>query len=149
MSFSKRAFEELNKYKLVINFDAKDEKDAENFIASLNVSDLIDHLEIDKGKSMKKIDIEQVDIVDAKNLANRLVEHAIIETPIAELLVKRLQSMVVSFATNLFLRDKDAYEQYLNLDGERSLQKYGRETYWNADDYKIDRGDSDEQSNQD
>ena len=80
----------------------------------------------EKGKSMKEIDIEQVDIVDAKNLANRLVKHAIIETPIAELLVKRLQSMVVTFAVNLFLRDKDAYEQYLNLEGEKSLQKYGR-----------------------
>tara|TARA_R100001594_G_scaffold56800_1_gene90716 strand:+ start:2733 stop:3023 length:291 start_codon:yes stop_codon:yes gene_type:complete len=93
MSFSKRAFEELN----------------------------------EKGKSMKEIDKEQVDIVDAKNLANRLVQHAIIETPIQELLVKRLQTMVVTFATNLFLRDKDAYEQYLKLEGEKSLQKYGGE----------------------
>ena len=93
MSFSKRAFEELN----------------------------------EKGKSMNEIDKEQVDIVDAKNLANRLVQHAIIETPIQELLVKRLQTMVVTFATNLFLRDKDAYEQYLKLEGEKSLQKYGGE----------------------
>ena len=76
---------------------------------------------------MKEIDKEQVDIVDAKNLANRLVQHAIIETPIQELLVKRLQTMVVTFATNLFLRDKDAYEQYLKLEGEKSLQKYGGE----------------------
>ena len=91
MSFSKRAFEELN----------------------------------EKGKSMKEIDKEQVDIVDAKNLANRLVQHAIIETPIQELLVKRLQTMVVTFATNLFLRDKDAYEQYFKLEGEKSLRKYG------------------------
>ena len=102
MSFSKRAFEELN----------------------------------NKGKSMKEIDKEQVDIVDAKNLANRLVAHAELETPaMAELLIKRLKSMVVTFATNLFLRDKDAYEQYLNLEGEKSLQKYG--------------GELDEQSNQD
>ena len=92
VSFSKRAFEELN----------------------------------EKGKSMNEIDKEQVDIVDAKNLANRLVAHAEFETPaMAELLIKRLKSMVVTFATNLFLRDKDAYEQYLKLEGEKSLQKYG------------------------
>ena len=68
VSFSKRAFEDLNKYKIVINFDAKDEKDAENFIASLNVSDLIDHLEIEKGKSMNEIDIK-----DAKILAEKVI----------------------------------------------------------------------------
>ncbi len=91
MSYSKRAFEELN----------------------------------EKGKSMKDIGKNKVDIVDAKNLANRLVQHAIIETPMPELLVKRLQTMVVTFAVNLFLRDEDAYEQYLKLEGEKSLEKYG------------------------
>ena len=92
VSFSKRAFEELN----------------------------------EKGKSMNEIDKEQVDIVDAKNLAIRLVHHAEYETPaMAELLIKRLKSMVITFATNLFINDKDAYEQYLKLEGEKSLQKYG------------------------
>jgi hypothetical protein len=92
VSFSKRAFEELN----------------------------------EKGKSMNEIDKEQVDIVDAKNLANRLVAHAELEPAAnAELLIKRLKSMVVTFATNLFLRDKDAYEQYFKLEGEKSLRKYG------------------------
>ena len=92
VSFSKRAFEELN----------------------------------EKGKSMNEIDKEQVDIVDAKNLANRLVAHAELEPAYnAELLVTRLKSMVVTFATNLFINDKDAYEQYLKLEGEKSLQKYG------------------------
>ena len=112
MSFSKRAFEDLKKYKLVIYFDAVDEKDAENFIASLNVSDLIDHLEIEKEKSMNAIDIK-----DANALANKIVSR------IDDNDAQTMKLMAITFATKLFVADPETYNQYVTLDGELDLMK--------------------------
>ena len=112
VSFSKRAFEDLNKYKIVINFDAKDEKDAENFIASLNVSDLIDHLEIEKGKSMKEIDI---------NVANKLAKKVV--SRIKDNDAQTMKIMAITFATKLFISDPKTYHEYLEIDGELDLAK--------------------------
>ena len=113
VSFSKRAFEDLNKYKIVINFDAKDEKDAENFIASLNVSDLIDHLEIEKGKSMNEIDIK-----DAKILAEKVIRQKNLPQDI-----RTMKILAITFATRLFMADPKEYEQYQTLLGEKDLAK--------------------------
>tara|TARA_B100001250_G_scaffold12372_1_gene10778 strand:+ start:5217 stop:5342 length:126 start_codon:yes stop_codon:yes gene_type:complete len=37
-------------YKVVMNFDATDEQDAENFVASMSENDWLEHLEEDKNE---------------------------------------------------------------------------------------------------
>jgi len=70
----------------------------------------------EKGKSMKAIDMK-----DANNLAKKVVSR------IKDDDAPTMKLMAITFATKLFVADPESYNQYVTLDGELDLMKYGGE----------------------
>ena len=65
--------------------------------------------------------MKAIDMKDANNLAKKVVSR------IKDDDAATMKLMAITFATKLFVADPESYNQYVTLDGELDLMKYGGE----------------------
>ena len=63
--------------------------------------------------------MKAIDMKDANNLAKKVVSR------IKDDDAATMKLMAITFATKLFVADPESYNQYVTLDGELDLMKYG------------------------